>query len=162
MSSVQSVNHLHKSKSILILSKALGEAHCHHHVANAINAITIVKEYASQTSNENPAIHLLIHVEISFEDTLLEGIRLSWLGSDRCGNGNGNGSGRSRHLTDALSSLMHRNLSSLGNGRGGREGRTLALRDGALGAGSKLLRPVEASTFTWTSGNGKVRCSSGL
>ena len=54
-SGVQSVNHLHqKAKSILVLSKALGEAHCHHHFVNAINAITIVKVYASQTSNEIP------------------------------------------------------------------------------------------------------------
>jgi hypothetical protein len=57
---------------------------------------------------------------------------------------------------------MHRHLCGLCRGRGGCERRALRLRHGALGTGSKLLRPVEATAFTWTSGNGIVRSSSGL
>ena len=87
-----------------------------------------------------------IHVEVSLQDPLLERIgllplRTRWRWCRDVGR-------RSRHLADALSSLMHRHLWGLCGGRGGCESRTLRLRYGALGTGSKLLRPVEATSFT--------------
>jgi hypothetical protein len=103
-------------------------------------------------------VQLSIHIEISLQDALLERIRLlaSWLCWGRSWS-------RSRyrragHL-DAPGSVMR---SRPGAERGGREGRTVGLGDGALSARPKLLGPVEATAFTWTRRNGKVRCSSRL
>lgn len=102
--------------------------------------------------------HESIHIKIALQDTFLESIRLHPRRSRRGRWGDSHR--RRRHLADTLRAFVEGGRFA-GVGGGGERG-ALRLRDGTLGAGSKLLGPVEATAFSCSSGNGKVRCSSGL
>jgi len=139
----------------------------HRRGSNAIIAKVQLNQTPTQKQKKKEAsrirlcqLTLLIHVEIPLQNPFLE--RIGLLSSRSHGSSRRNRCrGGSWEFTDAVGSVMNGALgrgSSIG--RGGGERGALRLRDGALGAGSKLLRPVEATTFTWTSGR-KVRCSSG-
>lgn len=117
-----------------------------------------VKGPADRSHQETKKSRRLIHVEVSFEDTLLEGVRLLPRRLGRRAHWRGDGRWRSWHVAHTLLAVMSGHL--LCSRGGGRKAGTLGLRDRALSSRSKLLRPVEASAFTCTSRNGIVRCCS--
>lgn len=88
-----------------------------------------------------PVCHHSVHVKVSLQDSLLEGIRLGplrllWLMLDGCSLDRGLG-----HLGDGLCPIVDRVAAGWRGGRE-REGRT-STSDGALCTRPKLLGPVE-------------------
>lgn len=148
-------NSNHHSVRGMVAIDHIIKLHQRHHHREAAVRKQRANSQTSKKGNVPARIHQLIHVEVSLQDTLLEGVWLLPAWSSRSGSRNSHG--RSRHLAHTLCPVMY-----LWAARGGRERGSLCLRDGALGSGSKLLRPVEAATFTWPSGNRIVRCSSWL